>query len=437
MLITGSVAISAALLIIQANFIYNTYLLHQKQTLSEIRNELVKLEKKVNVDSMRYAWMGELKEIILEKSKPAIREYVAGVYNSVISQKINQHIKKSELLDGYKVNYFTNISSAIIVFENDNHNSISVHDKLWYGNNAFNSELNLLNTYTLSSGIINSPHGVVSCELNTESGFGVNNWRKGLYLKLLWLLIFSASLILSVIFMFYVSIKNIIRQKKIADVKTDFVNNITHEFNTPLAALNIAIATIKSIKEKMNDQLLQNAVSTIERQYQRLKDLVNQATQYSLGEKEIKLNSVTVSNQQFLINAVSDFKNAHPEIEISFTPTNSDVKILIDQFHFTTIINNLLDNAVNYGNGVIEVKSFLDSRDYKITIADNGSGIPKSKQQLIFNKFTRLESGNIHNNKGLGLGLYYAKQIINAHHGTITLVSEPGMTTFTILIPQA
>lgn len=403
--------------------------------LSEIKNTLVQLEKEINVDSMRYEWMGNLKTVILRKSKSGIHEYLEVVYNPLISQKINQYIKKSKLLDGYKVNYFTSISSAIIIFKNGN-NSISIRDKLWYGNNTSNGENNLLNTYTLSSGIINSPHGVISCELNTQSGFSVNNWKKGLYLKLLWLLIFSGLLILSVIFMFYVSIKNIIRQKKIADVKTDFVNNITHEFNTPLASLNIAISAIKSRKENPDGQLMQNAVTTLERQYKRLRDLVNQATHFSLGEKEIKLDLVVMHNQQFLIYAVSDFKNAHPEIEISFIPINSDVKILIDQFYFTTVINNLLENAVKYGNRVIEVKSFLDNREYKISITDNGSGIPQSKQQLIFDKFTRLESGNVHNSKGLGLGLYYAKQIINAHHGTITLLSKPGVTIFTILIPQ-
>ena len=430
----GCIAVTTALLLTQVYFIYNTYQLYERQIYSETKEELSILERRLNSDSIRQTWMSKLKNEAAVKPFTKIRSELHNPYNRELTEKVNQYIMDNPSLKRHEVNYFNKISSAIVTFPNDS--SEIIKNVVWYGNYNNKSKVNLLNTYTLSSGSVSSSFGNLTAELNTQSGFTVNNLGKSILLKLISILSFSFFLLLAVVYVFYVSIKNIIKQKKIADVKTDFTNSITHEFNTPLAALNVSLSALKSKTETENDPLVQNAVSTIERQYRRLKDLVNHATQHSLNASDIKLDAVATKNQQFLTDAVSDFVHTHPYIKVSYLPTDAVVTLLVDQFHFTTAINNLLDNAAKYGNGLVVIKSFKENNWYKISVTDNGAGIPKEKLQIIFDKFTRLQRGNIHTVKGLGLGLYYARQIVYAHNGKISVESEHGKgTTFTISIP--
>lgn len=435
LLILGCIAIAISLLLTQVYFIYNTYQLYKRQTYSEIRDELGRLERAINTDSIRYAWMDELKKDAAVMSFAEIEKKLQSPFSSTLSQKVNQYILNSAILKNHNVQYFNFISTATVALENAV--PFTKKNLLWYGSDSRTNKVDFLNTYTLSSGAISSPHGNIIAELNTQSGFIVNNLNASILPKLTGILLFSFFLIIAVVYMFYVSIKNILREKKIADVKTDFVNNITHEFNTPLAALNVSVGVLKTKSEILNNPFSNDAVLTIERQYGRLRDLVNHATQYSLGKADILLNTTTVNSEQFLMDAVSDFARTHPEITVSYTPSKETIRLLIDPFHFTTAITNILDNAAKYGNNSVEVKSAIENNIYKISVTDNGAGIPKKKQHIIFDKFSRLERGNIHTVKGLGLGLYYTKQIVEAHNGTVIVASEAGTrTTFIISIPM-
>ena len=232
-----------------------------------------------------------------------------------------------------------------------------------------------------------------------------------------------------------IALKALIKQKKVSDIKTDFINNITHELKTPLTTLSVStkILTKKEIRE--NDQTFQTVLDTMNRQNLRLQNLIDQVMTNSLGHTEIELRKEKISSNVFLATTISDFNIAYPEIVINSDFTAA-TNLFLDKFHLTTAIVNVLENAVKYGCTNITVQATIQKSQFCISILDNGIGIPKNKQLLLFDKFYRVDEGNLHTTKGLGLGLYYVDQIVKAHKGSILVVSAPGKgAAFTISIP--
>nr|WP_254453219.1 HAMP domain-containing sensor histidine kinase [Winogradskyella undariae] len=237
----------------------------------------------------------------------------------------------------------------------------------------------------------------------------------------------------------YYSIKNLITQKKIADIKTDFVNNITHELKTPLTTLSLASEMLKNPLVKKDSQHFDATINTIERQNKRLQKLIDQVLSNSLGYKEIKLIKKPVEIEAYLNTVLDDFSlipyTKNVTLNRVFLAKNKVIKI--DKFYITTALLNILENAVKYSNDncVITFNAEIDS-DLKISITDHGIGISEENHKHLFDKFYRVEDKALHNVKGLGLGLYYSNQIVKAHHGTITVKSEKDIkTTFVITLP--
>jgi len=257
----------------------------------------------------------------------------------------------------------------------------------------------------------------------------------------MWVLIAgSIILFLFVIGLLYYSIKNLIMQKKIAEVKTDFINNVTHELKTPLATLSIATKSLRNETIKKNPVAFENTLGIVERQNNRLQKLIDQVLTNSLSAEELQLHKEQVVDNVFFDNLISDFEisTQHAHLTVINKVYLPEVLLRVDRFHLTTALLNVLENAVKYGRDevVITVSTQLIHTQYIIIIHDNGMGIEAKDQQAIFDKFYRAVYGNVHNVKGLGLGLYFTHQIIKAHAGTITLTStEEQGTTFTIKLP--
>ena len=146
----------------------------------------------------------------------------------------------------------------------------------------------------------------------------------------------------------------------------------------------------------------------------------------SLGFEEIELQKETVKTNLLLKTIIADFNLIYPNVPIQFHSTTDNTSLSLDKFHLTTALNNVLENAVKYGCQNITIVTKLENNLFHISIQDDGIGIAKNKQLLLFEKFYRVEKGNLHNTKGLGLGLYYVDQIIKAHKGSIQVVSEIG-----------
>jgi signal transduction histidine kinase len=248
-------------------------------------------------------------------------------------------------------------------------------------------------------------------------------------------LVLSLLSILTLITLFVIALKALIKQKKVSDVKTDFINNITHELKTPLATLGISTKILEQKNIRDNDESFNSIVNTISRQNNRLQSLIDQVMANSLAENEIELQKEKIETEVFLQTIVNDFKIGYPKIHIQTHFETQKTNLVLDKFHLTTALLNVLENSVKYGSNTITIKTKQIEDQFSISIEDDGIGISKNKQALLFEKFYRVEQGNLHNTKGLGLGLYYVAQIVKAHQGSVNVISDLGKgARFTILL---
>jgi two-component system, OmpR family, phosphate regulon sensor histidine kinase PhoR len=433
-LILVCIAVSVAMVLIQCYFLYNTWLLYQKQSLSEIKDQLSLTESKMQLDSLRSELVNQIEADVSTLGISEMSKHIFDFSDPVSSEKISTLIHSNGLLKLHHVTYGIRIKEAVIRYSSEHATPISRRNQFWFGNTGSLVNQFPLSQYTLTRTLKDPAGKPVFCELETESYFDVENWKTPLMGKLFGLILFSCALVLGVIALFYTAIRNIIKQKRIADLKTDFVNNITHEFNTPLATLNIAIATLTRLKQDPDPQASQ-ALSTIERQGRRLQSLVKQAVEFSKPGAEIGIKKTQVNSREFIENLIADFSHGHEAVEINLEQ-NQDVIFYTDTAMLTTAIQAILDNAAKYGGTELHIRTRADETYFSISLTDNGKGMPQAKLKMIFEKFYRIRSGNTHDTKGLGLGLYYARQIIEAHQGRIEVKSSPGEgATFHVLIP--
>ena len=263
------------------------------------------------------------------------------------------------------------------------------------------------------------------------------DWDKIILKQLLLLFFIAFLLLIFLITLTTYSIRNLLKLKRVSDIKTDFINNITHELKTPLATLSIATKTLTNKFAKDNKDIAEDSINTINRQNKRLQNLIDQVVDNSLGYNDIMLNLEQVNLSAFINEVCDDFSlTISKNIQFIRDIDDTEKEILIDKFYFSTTIINILNNAVKFDGTVLKVKYFIENNTHIIAISDNGIGISKKNKKLIFGKFYRVSEKNIHNYKGLGLGLYYCNQIIKAHHGTIDVESkEKEGSTFYIKIP--
>lgn len=248
--------------------------------------------------------------------------------------------------------------------------------------------------------------------------------------------ILTTSFIILIIlgFSFWFLIRTILRQKTLEEMKSDFTNNITHELKTPIAvayAANDALLNFNQAEEKtQRDKYL----NICQEQLQRLSGLVEQILSMSMDRrKTFRLHPEELSLYNVLEPLIEQHKlKAEKPVHISVNIEPKDLTVLADRTHFSNIISNLIDNAIKYSQKEAEVNIqcrniCIEKDDWtEISVSDHGIGIAADKQQHIFDRFYRVPTGNLHNVKGYGLGLFYVKTMIEKHGGTIKVKSEPG-----------
>ncbi len=246
--------------------------------------------------------------------------------------------------------------------------------------------------------------------------------------------------IILVVTLFMITYKNLMEEKRLSNLKTDFINNMTHELKTPLSTITVAGKTLELPLIRANDSKILETAKLIGKQSIHLNQLINMILEISMWERtQFQLDKKKVKIEDFMNDIVDSFKSGGGNGASLIQKYNlKDLEVDLDPVYFTTLINNLLSNAVKYSDRdpVIEIDGFTENNNVCIKVADNGIGISKNDQKHVFDKFYRASTGNIHKYKGLGLGLYYVKKIAEAHGGDVAVSSKPGKgSIFTVTIP--
>jgi two-component system phosphate regulon sensor histidine kinase PhoR len=254
-------------------------------------------------------------------------------------------------------------------------------------------------------------------------------------------LLLSLFFIFIIIIVFSSSLYQLMRQKKISEIKTDFINNMTHEFKTPIATINLALDSIKNPKIINDSDKVLRYVQMIRDENKRMHSQVENVLRISrLQKNQIEMNKEIVDGHDIIEDAITHIslliQDRNGTINTSFKAITAETSG--NQFHLTNVVVNILENALKYSEGAPKIDIYTESNNkfFIFTIKDEGIGMSKSVQKNVFQKFYREERGNIHNVKGHGLGLAYVKEIVEKHHGTVFVESEKGKgSIFTIKLP--
>lgn len=453
-LIITAVLTLFALTGIQSYLIYNTYELKKKAFLNETSNAMGRLDDEAELvietaelwgeEFARLLWEYRFENLGREQFLEELRtgkDSVTKAYNKLYQDEV----KKSNL--GYNIQFKKNIYSIVILDSIANDTVFAFNEKnpiFMLGENFDDAEGYRISQARWQTDYTQNDDKGVARTLEflvmTRDRMNISEWKRIVLGRMSGLLAGSVLLLLFVVGLFYYSIKNLIKQKKVADVKTDFINNITHELKTPLATLNLASKSLMQKEILESPKAFENTLGILDRQNSRLQKLIDQVMTNSLGSEELVLNKEQIVDNDYFKNRIDDFELSVQSQDLAIQRNIEPIEVMlrIDTFLFTTALFNILENAVKYGKESIEINinTKLMNNHYEIEISDNGIGIQAEKQKEIFEKFYRVASGNIHNVKGLGLGLYYTKQVIDSHGGSIEVKSELNKgTTFIITIP--
>ncbi len=263
--------------------------------------------------------------------------------------------------------------------------------------------------------------------------------QRNYLLSSMWLLLLGSILFTTVIiFVFSYSVHIIFTQKKLSEIKNDFINNMTHEFKTPIATISLAVDAINNPAVISDQQRVKQYTGIIRDENKRMNSQVEKVLQAALLDKrELNLKMDAVNLHEVIAHAVENISLMVQEQEGNITTRLEADKFVVngDRVHLSNVVYNLLDNAVKYAQNapVIEVSTRSAGGKLFISVRDNGIGMSNEQQKMIFEKFYRVPTGNVHNIKGFGLGLTYVKTVVEAHGGSIDVKSQLGTgSTFTI-----
>ena len=354
-------------------------------------------------------------------------------------QTVSEHFSQQEI--------YTKIKTA---FENDDLKKVEFDFAIV--NNAGDYEMQSVN-YTQNFFDSSSNKRIISA-IYPETGTAMEgldkaehlviiipNFEKQVWGSLTWIILGSALFTVIIIAAFFITIRTLFNQKKLSEIKSDFINNMTHEFKTPIATISLAVDAIHNPKVQNDPIKLQYFSNIIKEENRRMNKHVETILQAALLEKkELQFNNKKINANLIIASVIDNFQLQLNDVEgkcsLSLNATNDNIEA--DELHFTNVISNLIDNAIKYSKSslVITVKTSNKDNQLIISIEDNGIGMNKETVKNVFEKFYRAHTGNVHNVKGFGLGMSYVKTIVDAIDGKIKVESTLGKgTIFTLEIP--
>lgn len=253
--------------------------------------------------------------------------------------------------------------------------------------------------------------------------------------------LFSMIIIFLVLVFFLYAIFVVLKQKRLADVKNDFINNMTHELKTPIATISLASEVLSKQEIGHDIQRVHQYAGIIRHENKRLENMVERVLKLAALETDkLELKPSEFDLHEMIRECISSFEtqmdSTGGKIVAELNAVNT--KVYADKIHLINVISNLIDNARKYNENepMINVSTRNDQHGIFVTVKDNGIGISAENQKMIFEKFYRVPTGNVHNVKGFGLGLFYVKYIVTEHGGKIKVESQPGSgSTFEIYLP--
>lgn len=266
--------------------------------------------------------------------------------------------------------------------------------------------------------------------------------KEGYLFKSLWsLMVLALVFTAAIIFAFYKTLNMMLQQKKNSQIKTDFINNMTHEFKTPLATINLAVDALNNPKVSSNEEKRKHYSKIIQQENKRMHDQVEKVLKMAMLDK----NELELKKEVILIDDLLEDSLDHMRLPVddrggvlSSSFSTEGIHVNVDPVHIKNVFVNILENALKYSPETprIHVSSRSVDGFVQIRFIDQGQGMSKEVQKSIFDRFFREERGNIHNVKGHGLGLSYALEMVIAHKGEITVDSEINQgSTFTVTLP--
>ncbi|QJW89256.1 HAMP domain-containing histidine kinase [Spirosoma taeanense] len=256
-----------------------------------------------------------------------------------------------------------------------------------------------------------------------------------------WLLGGSVFILLLTTGSFLFMLSTILRQKKLSEVKNDFINNMTHELKTPIATVTAAVEALQHFGALDDPAKTQTYLAISQNNLQRLSDLVEKVLNLAVEEKrELALRPEPINPRAMVSELIANHQLKAPKSITFQVDMPADTLVTVDRVHFANALNNLIDNAIKYsGESVsIRIAGRQEGPIWWLSVKDNGIGIPKAYQGAIFDRFFRVPTGNLHPVKGFGLGLSYVRQVVERHGGLVEVTSEPGQgSEFTVLVPLA
>ncbi len=424
----------AVLIGIQGYQLYNTYQLKQRDIFATVKSKLSKLhdnDKLFDDDLM---------------SKDIARDYyIKLVKNEITAEKLkglysaNAH-KTSQRLTQYVDSLFQPLGMDVILkkeilgiyFKSLEKQIAAGPITIYTTSGAFRRPVELSSSEWITEktetqkieNSIQSKEVLYTFLVHRKTSFEVTNLNWILFKELTSLLLSTLFILAAFLWLFYRTIQNLRKQQKQITVLHDVVDNISHELKTPIATLKIAAKTLR----KSTDESI---ITVIERQVNRLEQTLD-----PLNENLQTIDQPPVKSTE-LQAIFDDYQLTNPAIAFQLSPL-PDGKLCLSPNDATTLFQNLMNNAVKYGATWINI-SFEDQKGkLSVYIQDNGYGMEESELPYIFDKFYRIQKDNIHDTKGLGIGLFLVKKIVDRYHGQLTVTSEPNVgTTFKIQLPHA
>ncbi|SDE94359.1 His Kinase A (phospho-acceptor) domain-containing protein [Mucilaginibacter pineti] len=450
-LIIACVLIVSMLSLIQFYLVKNTYQLTREQYYAAVKSEMNRIIHTPLVAASEEKTAAHLKQTIFLYTigqinrKDFLKE--ATIQNDSVTRAANQYFDSiaanNPLLKG---THYQSRYDEIVLNRNGKEDTLLKHGTKHYvyiGQSGFTADNLLLNnnasqsierTHTKEAGKSNFD---INYTINLEGSryLDVSVWKQVVLRRMFGMFLLAAGLLIAVILLFYQVFRTMLKQKKIAEIQTDFANNITHELKTPLSSVSVILKTLERREIRQNPALLNELLQSLQRQQTKINDTVDSVLE-SMMQTDPVVEKTNVNITDYLLRYTNDLLLASHSLTIDIQPDGQMIKT-----HLSTLekaLNNLVDNAVKYspeGSPII-IEAGASQYDYLINITDQGCGIELEEQSRIFDKFYRIPEQNRHTVKGLGLGLYISNQAINQLGGSLTLKSRPGEgSTFTIRLP--